>query len=331
MVNALPDPLQPAHLVNPEVPEHVSLVIHNAMSLRRSERPASAADMRAALHDASAAHFRTPEPFTLPPGGTLPLVNGAPLPTVPPSAYERSIPPLSVPVSKVPDSDLEWDKRRIALAVGFVAVVLAAAVVAGILLIPRMMGPAAPAPSQESTSLNAAPPPAPPPAPAALEALRLRPETQDGRSLEQPDRLTTDTGLRFRFEAPSEGRLYLVAIDPSGGYQTLLTDQTAAETKLTTNTVEANKAFVFPGSDASMRFKTGREKLVVVFALPGAPVPPCLNARAMRSLSPEEVRQIDDLVAASRDSVSTAAGGPDNRWLVITRAEQARVIAIRYP
>jgi hypothetical protein len=235
-----------------------------------------------------------------------------------------------MPVSKLADSDLEWDKRRIGLALGLVAVALAVAVVAGVLLMPKMMGPAAPAPSQQSTSLGDTPPPAPPPVPAAVEALRLRPETEDGRALEQPDKLMTDTGLRFRFEAPSEGRLYLVAIDPSGGYQTLLTDQPAAETKLTTNTVDANKAFVFPGSAASMRFKTGREQLVVVFALPGAPVPACLQARAMRNLSPEEVRQIDDLVAASRDTVSTSVGGSDNRWLVITRAEQLRVVAIRY-
>jgi formylglycine-generating enzyme required for sulfatase activity len=48
-----PDPLRPAHEINPEVPPAVSAALVRAMSLKRHERPASAAEMRKALRDAA--------------------------------------------------------------------------------------------------------------------------------------------------------------------------------------------------------------------------------------------------------------------------------------
>lgn len=45
------DPMRPAHTLNPAVPPELSALLMGALGLRREERPASAASMRAALRD----------------------------------------------------------------------------------------------------------------------------------------------------------------------------------------------------------------------------------------------------------------------------------------
>jgi tetratricopeptide (TPR) repeat protein len=51
-INGQPDPLIPVHQINPGVPEAVAAVIHRALAQRASQRPATAALMREALHKA---------------------------------------------------------------------------------------------------------------------------------------------------------------------------------------------------------------------------------------------------------------------------------------
>ncbi|MEO6027127.1 MAG: bifunctional serine/threonine-protein kinase/formylglycine-generating enzyme family protein, partial [Candidatus Binatia bacterium] len=53
-MNGQPDPLQPAHVVNPAVPEALGAVVHQAMAMGRDQRPQSAAALRAALQAAGA-------------------------------------------------------------------------------------------------------------------------------------------------------------------------------------------------------------------------------------------------------------------------------------
>jgi serine/threonine protein kinase len=48
-----PDPLRPVHTLNPDIPPAVSDVLLHALALDVSQRPASANDMRAALHRAA--------------------------------------------------------------------------------------------------------------------------------------------------------------------------------------------------------------------------------------------------------------------------------------
>lgn len=48
-MNGQADPLEPAHVVNPAVPEALGTVLHQAMAMGRDHRPQSAAAMRAAL------------------------------------------------------------------------------------------------------------------------------------------------------------------------------------------------------------------------------------------------------------------------------------------
>ena len=60
-----PDPLRPAHEKNTDVPPGIAAVLHQAMSLNRSQRPASAVEMRRMLREAaqanSVAHQRAAE------------------------------------------------------------------------------------------------------------------------------------------------------------------------------------------------------------------------------------------------------------------------------
>jgi formylglycine-generating enzyme required for sulfatase activity len=53
MVDSQPDPLQPANALNREVSASVAAVLEQAMALTREQRPASAAEMRKALREAS--------------------------------------------------------------------------------------------------------------------------------------------------------------------------------------------------------------------------------------------------------------------------------------
>jgi formylglycine-generating enzyme required for sulfatase activity/predicted Ser/Thr protein kinase len=83
-----PDPLRPAHEINPQVPESVSNVLKQAMSLNRNQRQATAAELRNALHDVRHAEF---EHATLP----LPRPNAlesTSLPSAPPPERTRKAP-----------------------------------------------------------------------------------------------------------------------------------------------------------------------------------------------------------------------------------------------
>ena len=58
-----------------------------------------------------------------------------------------------------------------------------------------------------------------------------------------------------------------------------------------------------------------------------------LLADALRSLSPVEVGEMNELVAASRASVWTALGGDRDQWMVVTRTGDAGggVVAFEFP
>ena len=59
VINNQPDPLRPAHLAHAQVPESVGKILHRAMALKAALRPATAAEMRAALRQATNAIART--------------------------------------------------------------------------------------------------------------------------------------------------------------------------------------------------------------------------------------------------------------------------------
>jgi formylglycine-generating enzyme required for sulfatase activity/predicted Ser/Thr protein kinase len=83
-----PDPLRPAHEINPQVPAHLSSLLARAMSLNRNQRPATAAELRNALRDVRRAEFE---------GATLPLkrpnaLEPTSLPPAPPPERTRKAP-----------------------------------------------------------------------------------------------------------------------------------------------------------------------------------------------------------------------------------------------
>jgi formylglycine-generating enzyme required for sulfatase activity/predicted Ser/Thr protein kinase len=88
-----PDPLRPAHEINPQVPVRISDVLTRAMSLNRNQRHASAVEFRSALRDVRQAEFERP---------TLPLqrphaLESTSLPSAPPPESTRRAPELPLP------------------------------------------------------------------------------------------------------------------------------------------------------------------------------------------------------------------------------------------
>jgi serine/threonine protein kinase len=70
VINNQPDPLRPAHLAHAQVPESISRILHRAMALKAALRPATAAEMRAALRQAaSALPHTTPQAVVSPTHG----------------------------------------------------------------------------------------------------------------------------------------------------------------------------------------------------------------------------------------------------------------------
>ncbi len=318
LVNDMADPLMPAHLVNPAVPVPVSLAIHAAMSLRRDLRPESAAAMRRALREAG-----TP---------TMPFDTGSF--GTPESSVDR-VAAASLERTQVSPPSLAPGRRRAPLALGAAAMmVLASALVAGS-SVSKLASDSAPVPAPEPDVVAVEPAPAAPvaAAPVAVEVLRIRFETPGGGKPGWPDRMDVMRQFRLRFSVPAEGRLYVAVIDPSGDYKTFLSDRPSGETDMTTNTIAARRDYVFPSRPLSMRLKKTGDRLVVVFAAPGAAVPMCFRSEVQRSLSPAEVQELSSLVVSSRASIRMATEGDRGQWMVVTRTEGAGdgIVAFELP
>jgi serine/threonine protein kinase len=71
LVESQPDPLRPAHELNPRVPVPVSDVLQQALAQDRNRRPANAAKLRAALRQAASALLAATPAET--PGATAPI------------------------------------------------------------------------------------------------------------------------------------------------------------------------------------------------------------------------------------------------------------------
>jgi hypothetical protein len=84
LLAARPDPLRPAHELNPAVPRELSALLAGALALRRDDRPASAAAMREALREVSLAASSTVAP-------PRPAPAAAPAEPPPPSHQGRPI------------------------------------------------------------------------------------------------------------------------------------------------------------------------------------------------------------------------------------------------
>ncbi|HEY1404854.1 MAG TPA: serine/threonine-protein kinase, partial [Pyrinomonadaceae bacterium] len=125
VINNQPDPLRPAHLAHVQVPESISRLLHRAMALKAALRPATAAEMRTALRQASSALARTTpqgaaahrpgQPVrheaTLVDGGTQ-MFNGQQTAPASPTPTGLSRPPVSLTESEATMVDSSFDVTR---------------------------------------------------------------------------------------------------------------------------------------------------------------------------------------------------------------------------
>lgn len=94
-----PDPLRPAHEINPQVPAALSSALNQALSVNRNHRPTTAAEFRKALHEALVAEIERPSlpkqgttvsaPASLPPSSPPGSTIKAPEPELPKPGSER--------------------------------------------------------------------------------------------------------------------------------------------------------------------------------------------------------------------------------------------------
>jgi eukaryotic-like serine/threonine-protein kinase len=136
-----PDPLRPAHEVNPAVPAQVAAVLRRALALKRDQRPESAAQMRTMLRDAASGVLPLPAAspgatVAAPPPGVSPLAHlGTPtVPNAPPTRAhaDRGRPTVSEPPSTAHARPAPAPSRALPFALGvFAAIVLLGAAVVG--------------------------------------------------------------------------------------------------------------------------------------------------------------------------------------------------------
>jgi serine/threonine protein kinase len=130
LIKGHPDPLRPAHEINPDIPDDIAAVLHQALAVNLAERPASAALMRIAIQSA-----RTQGSIpAFAPGGsssgrstlTMPAVAqpqaaAQPLPPIPATTSR----PASAPVSTTEDPQTQHPAtgrrtpQRLTVLIGF--------------------------------------------------------------------------------------------------------------------------------------------------------------------------------------------------------------------
>lgn len=149
-MNGQPDPLEPAHVVNPAVPAAIGAVVHRAMAMGRDQRPDSAAAMRAELHAVRGTEQSAPPPAAVL-AAVAPTIAGAPR-----SADVASL--VAAQASRV--SARAWSRPWVA-TVGVVGMVAALGVVlAAPGRGPRALTPAAPVDGGPSAAVADPVPPA---------------------------------------------------------------------------------------------------------------------------------------------------------------------------
>jgi hypothetical protein len=116
IIDGRPDPLRPAHLLNPEVPSGVSELLTRAMAQNPGPRPTSAALMRQALVDATQGNAPPAIPPPVAPRTDLPtdtLPGGVAVAPVLPIRTDADAP--LVPAPEVPDGEAAPRRSQAAL------------------------------------------------------------------------------------------------------------------------------------------------------------------------------------------------------------------------
>ena len=165
---------------------------------------------------------------------------------------------------------------------------------------------------------------------AQLELLEVRIEAPDGSELERPaGAFPASTDFRVRIKPAQPGFVYVVAVNPDGTYQALVTDRPARDaTGVVSNRLESGREFVFPGGGLPMRFRSGSERLLIGFASNRESVPQGLRGESLRTLSKVEVYPVE---GAGRMGVVYGEAGWLSCRLATSEANGFHVVDVSEP
>ncbi len=280
LVESQPDPLRPAHELNPRVPVPVSDVLQQALAQDRNRRPANAAKLRAALRQAASALLAATPAET--PGAT------APIPPVPKTQEQRlavataqsDAPDLTMPRARTehpPEVEFQFaqppqkSRTRVWLAIVFGAVLLA--VLAAVAFWPREQNPAGGIATGSPT---------PTPTPGNATPLAAREVLARG---EQEERLYSFTAL------PGELKFTLNVIGAGSTITVELLDGNQQPLNLTGNRTSFSVASTGENEQGSARLLMDREQPVQVRVKTA--YPQSLEAFRLRIEGPAKLPALD--------------------------------------
>ena len=114
VANGQPDPLRPAHEVNPQIPREIAEVLMKTMAHNRDHRPASATEMRARLREASAALTSRAASVAQASGNEAQQIDRSEANTILPSTLVEAAPTEEIPEA----SDTAAQQTSLSLATG---------------------------------------------------------------------------------------------------------------------------------------------------------------------------------------------------------------------
>jgi serine/threonine protein kinase len=276
-----PDPLRPAHELNPNVTPAVAAVLQQAMAPSRAQRPASAADMRRALREASrpwtgVGHDQTT--LVERPSGHFDMRNptgsGVPADIAETFAEPEPPPPTRWASPELPEKEsislpapAVADRRRFGRSNALAKWVIGA--VLGLLVITLLIDQW---PDEKPN----------PPPPTVSTTINAWIEAQAGEEWKPfSDRTTFKNSQRFRigFTTSRAGNYYVLMRSAEGGFEYLFPNKYEGRT---TAWVKENEVITIPPPSAQWSFafdekKAGEERLFIIHA-PGADSVPILNS-----------------------------------------------------
>ena len=314
ILSGQPDPLRPAHELNPQVPAPVAAVLSRALAQNPNERPATAKQMRQALHQSSQASVRSSsasitvidsqaeietsalpneEPELVAPRpesatGRDSTYAGQTAPTTD-SKLRSALAPKEISANPFePRPRMAWPVR---IAVSSLIVVSAAFA------------------SRDGHLRRTLPPPSPP---ARVEVMKycLTAEAAGGiaTSVAGNEPLVTGQRFKLRFTPRERGYLYIIAPNVKEVPTTFLTAQPNPDWGVRTNLIAADTDYSFPPRPDKWLRITGAaetETYLIVFAPILLPTPGFWAEPAGRALTDADQRELAAFRQQHRTEVAT--------------------------
>ena len=220
------------------------------------------------------------------------------------------------------------------IILGAALLVIVVGVVVAFVVWPRLSKPWD-QPASTQTTEPAAPPvatePSKPLAPVAapVDVLEFRIETMTGSLLPVANgSFPKDADFRIRYTSARNGRFYVIVVNPDRTQTVFLSDQPAPQAKVSTNVVVANSEYVFPGPGVPMWFQTGTERLLLVFAPEGTPVPAAVTGPALKELPADVATMLFDRAKAASSKLEWGRRGDGFAVRTITGAADDGLVVL---